>query len=225
MNPFLLEFFLYHDSLAMVTVPSENPRIQYATNLSDSDQNPSLVSVQDGLIEHVTRIASLRSKATPIASPPTYEILDKALSIWEDLFQWKPKATFCKERMRIAEFYQWALFIWLYSIVYPDGKSDSAVQSNVQRMIIGMSDIKCGDGVMACLLFPLFIVGSAAISPEDRTAVEGHFKRVRAWSSPGNVDLTFKVVEKMWQENDEGVPRSWDWVMQLERHGLSLLVT
>jgi hypothetical protein len=35
MHPFLLEFFLYHDSLAMVTVPSSARRIDCPTNLSD----------------------------------------------------------------------------------------------------------------------------------------------------------------------------------------------
>jgi len=223
LNPFLLEFFLYHDSLAMVTVPSTAPRFKCTTTFSD--QNPALVGVQDGLIEYVTRISSLRSEARPSSFPPNYDIVNKALAIWEDLFRWKPKVTLCKERKLIAEFYQWALFIWLFSIIYPDGKSDPIVQSAVQWMTTGMSDIKSGDGVMACLLFPLFVVGSAAIRQEDRNAVTKLFMRVRAWSSLGNVDLTYKVVEKMWEEHDEGMPRCWDWVMQLERYGMSLLVT
>jgi hypothetical protein len=223
MNPFLLEFFLYHDSLAMVTVPSSGPRFKCTTNLSD--HNSSLVGVQDGLIEYVTRISSLRSEAGLSSFPPNYDILSEALLIWEDLSQWKPKVTLCKERKLIAQFYQWALFIWLFSIIYPDGKSDPVIQSAVQWMTDAMSEIKSGDGVMACLLFPLFVVGSAAIRQEDRTAVTKHFKRVMAWSSLGNVDLTYKVVEKMWEEHDEGMPRSWDWVMQLERHEMSLIVT
>ena len=223
MNPFLLEFFLYHDSLATVTVPSSTPRINCPTNLSD--QNPSLVGVQDGLIEYVTRISSLRSEAGPGSFPPKYGIINKALEIWEDLFRWKPKVTLCKDRELIAQFYQWALFIWLFSIVYPNGKSDPLVQSAVKDMAVRMGEIKSGDGVMACLLFPLFVVGSAAIRQEDRNAVTKHFKRVRAWSSLGNVDLTFEVVKRMWEDHDAGQPRSWDWVIQLERHGMSLLVT
>jgi hypothetical protein len=223
MNPFLLEFFLYHDSLAMVTVPSTAPRFKCTANLSD--QHSCMVGVQDGLTEYVTRISSLRSEAGSGSFPPNYDILNKALAIWEDLSRWKPKVTLCKERKLIAQFYQWALFIWLFSIIYPDGKSDAVVQSAVQWMITGMSEIKSGDGVMACLLFPLFVVGSAAIRQEDRNTVTKHFKRVRAWSSLGNVDLTYKVVEKMWKDHDEGMPRSWDWVMQLERAGTSLLVT
>jgi hypothetical protein len=204
-------------------VPSSTPRINCPTNLSD--QNPSLVGVQDGLIEYVTRISSLRSEAGPGSFPPKYGIINKALEIWEDLFRWKPKVTLCKDRELIAQFYQWALFIWLFSIVYPNGKSDPLVQSAVKDMAVRMSEIKSGDGVMACLLFPLFVVGSAAIRQEDRNAVTKHFKRVRAWSSLGNVDLTFEVVKRMWEDHDAGQPRSWDWVIQLERHGMSLLVT
>lgn len=222
MNPFLLEFFLYHDSFALVTVPSSARRINYPTSLSH--QNPSLVGVQDGLIEYVTRISSLRSEAGSSLSPK-YDIINKALEIWDDLFRWKPQVTLCKDRDLIAHLYQWALFIWLFSIVYPDGKSDPKVQSAVEWMVDGLSEIKSGDGAMAVLLFPLFIVGSAAIRQEDRNAVAEHFKLVRAWSSLGNVDLTFELVKKMWQDHDAGLPRSWDWVIQLERHGMSLLVT
>jgi hypothetical protein len=223
MNPFLLEFFLYHDSLAMVTVPSSAPSINCPRNFSDL--NPSLVGVQDGLIEYVTRISSLRSEAAPSSFPPKYGIINKALQIWEDLFRWKPKVTLCEDRKLIAHFYQWALFIWLFSIVYPDGKSDPVIQSAVKWMAVAISEIKSGDGAMAVLLFPLFVVGSAAIRQEDRNAVTKHFKRVRAWSGFGNVDLTFELVKKMWDDHDAGQPRSWDWVIQLEKNGMSLLMT
>jgi len=86
-----------------------------------------------------------------------------------------------------------------------------------------MNEINPGE--MACLLFSLFVVGSAAIRQEDRNIVTKHFKRIREWSSLGNVNLTFEVVKKMWEDHGAGLPRCWDWVIQLERHGMSLLVT
>jgi len=102
MHPFLLEFFLYHDSLAMVTVPSSARRIDCPTNLSDL--NPSL-GPQDELITYVTRISSLRSEAA-LSSTPKYDIIKKVLEIWDDLFRWKPKVTFSKDRELISQFYQ-----------------------------------------------------------------------------------------------------------------------
>jgi hypothetical protein len=91
----------------------------------------------------------------------------------------------------------------------PDGKADPTVQDAVHIITIGMADIKPGDGVMACLLFPLFIVATAAITPEDRDTISAHFKRLRAWSSLGNIDLTFKIVQKIWKDHDENVTGSW----------------
>ena len=184
--------------------------------------NSFLVGVHDGLLtKYVTRISSLRSEAGP-SPTPKYDIINKALEIWDDLSRWKPKVSLGKDRELISQFYQWALWIWLFSIVYPDGKSDPNVQSTVEWIAAGMSEITSGE--MACLLFPLFVVGSAAIRQEDRDIVTNHFKRVREWRSLGNVDLTFEVVKKMWEAHDTGVSRSWDWVTQLERYGMSLLV-
>ena len=225
-DPFLLEFFLYHDSLASVTVPSIpviKPRLQNTADLADHD--PYMIGVQDGLSEFITRISLLRAQADASPLQPDGAVVCKAVLIWQDLAHWKPEPFFSKERKLIAEFYQWALFIWLFSIVYPDGKADEKVQGAVQRVAAGMCEIKSGDGVMSCILFPLFVIGSAAISVQDRAAVSAQFRRLRAWSSLGNIDLTYRVVEKMWSDHDLGLPRSWDWVKQLERHGMSLLVT
>jgi hypothetical protein len=68
-----------------------------------------------------------------------------------------------------------------------------------------MNEINSGE--MPCLLFPLVVVGSAAIRQEDKNFVTKYFKRIRAWSSLGNVDLTFKVVKKIWEDHDAGLSR------------------
>lgn len=225
-NPFLLEFFLYHDSLATVTDPSTQAMKPQFRNLAElPDQDISMVGVQDGLIDFIIQISALRAEADASKLQPDGNVICKAVQIWQDLANWRPKSAMTKERRLITEFYQWALFIWLYSIVYPDGKADAKVQNAVQIIATGMCEIKPGDGVMACLLFPLFVVGSAAITTKDRDAVLAHFRRLRAWSSLGNIDLTERVIRKMWDDHDEGLPRSWDWVKQLESHRISLLVT
>lgn len=225
-NPFLLEFFLYHDSLATVTSPSPVLKPQFHSLSQLPDQDTSLVGVQDGLINFITQISALRAEADTSKHQPDGNIICRAVQIWQDLANWKPKFPMTKERNLITEFYQWALFIWLFSIIYPDGKADLKVQNAVQRITTGMYEINSGDGVMACLLFPLFVVGSAAITKQDRQTVLSHFKKLRNWSALGNIDLTEKVVRKMWDDHDDGVQGSWDWIRQLEiMNGLSLLVT
>jgi hypothetical protein len=225
-HPFLLEFFLYHDSLASVTMaslPTTRPRIQ--CNAGTLPQDSYMVGVQDGLGDFVTRISTLRVQANASPTQPDGDVVCKAVQIWLDLARWKPKAAVSTERQLIAEFYQWALFIWLFSIVYPEGKGDEKVQGIVRKIAVGMCNIKSGEGVMSCLLFPLFIIGSAAIRIQDREAISAQFRRLRAWSSLGNIDLTQGIVEKMWEDHDLGIPRSWDWVKQLEMQGMSFLVT
>lgn len=225
-NPFLLEFFLYHDSLATVTVPSlPTTRTRFRSTADILPQDSYMVGVQDGLSDFVTRISTLRVQADASHNQPDGDVVCKAVQIWQDLARWKPRAAISSERHLIAKFYQWALFIWLFSIVYPEGKADNKVQSAVRRLADGMCNIKSGEGVMSCLLFPLFIIGSAAIRVQDREAISAQFSRLRAWSSFGNIDLTYDIVKKMWEDHDLGLPKSWDWVKQLEVRGMSFLVT
>jgi len=184
-----------------------------------------MVDVQDGLSDFVTRISTLRVQADASPNQPDGDVVCKAVQIWQDLARWKPKAAISSERQLIAEFYQWALYIWLFSIVYPEGKGDEKVQGAVKRLADGMCSIKSGEGVMSCLLFPLFIIGSAAIRVQDREVISAQFKRLRDWSSLGNIDLTYGILKKMWEDHDLGLPKSWDWVRQLEVRGMSFLVT
>lgn len=222
-NPFLIEYFLYHDSLAAVTLPSLKLTKMQTPDLVNHD--PTMIGVQDGLSDFIARISALRGQAASSQLQPDGNIVAKAVTIWEDLANWQTHGGISAERKMIAEFYRWALFIWLFSIVYPDGKEDLKVQDAVHRISSEMCNIKYGDSVMSCLLFPLFVIGSAAISQEDRAVISAQFERLTAWSKLGNVDLTFQVVKKMWSDHDVGLPRSWDWVKQLEAHGRYLLVT
>jgi hypothetical protein len=224
-NPFLLEYFIYHDSLATVTMPSPpspKPRFQGSANCSHHD--PSMIGVYDGLCDFVTRISVIRAQADAGPRKPDGKVVEKAFPIFRDLEEWKPKDMSHEWRL-IAQFYQWALMIWLYSIVYPHEKENFKVQDAVQRMARLMKQIKSGDGVMSCLLFPLFVIGTAAIRDEDRSAISFHFKRLKDWSSLGNIDLAEGVVQKMWSDHDLRKPDSWDWVKQLESRNLSILIT
>jgi hypothetical protein len=222
-NPFLIEYFLYHDSLAAVTVPSLKLTKVQTADLVNHD--PTMIGVQDGLSDFIARISALCGQAACSPLQPDGNIVAKAVIIWEDLANWKTHGGIATERKMIAEFYRWALFIWLFSIVYPDGKEDPRVQDAVQRIAGEMCNIKYGDSVMSCLLFPLFVIGSAAIRQEDRDVISAQFGRLTKWSKLGNVDLTFQVVKKIWADHDMGLPRSWDWVKLLETHGRYLLVT
>ncbi|KAH8592745.1 fungal-specific transcription factor domain-containing protein [Bisporella sp. PMI_857] len=223
-DPFLIEYFLYHDSLAAVTDTSL-PLTSFQDNANLAHHDPTMVGVQDGLSDFIFRISKLRAQTDAKSPYPDGNIVAKAVIIWQDLKAWEPKDCLSNERKLIAEHYKWSLYIWLFSLIYPESKADPKIQEAVQRIAGEMCGIKFGDSVMSCLLFPLFVIGSAAIRQEDRDIVSIQFQRLREWSSLGNIDLTFEVLKMLWEDHDSGAPRSWDWVKKLETRGMSLLVT
>ncbi|TVY34974.1 Transcriptional regulatory protein [Lachnellula occidentalis] len=224
-NPFLLEYFNYHDSIATVTLPSltySKPRFRCSTKCSPHHR--SLIGATDGLCTFVARISAVRALADASPRQPDGNVVAQAVDIWHDLDAVKSRTTVSSKFGMIAQIGQWALWIWLYSIVYPDGKADAVIQNAVQLMAAGISEVKTNDGAMSCLLFPLFITGSAAIKDEDRITIDAQFRRLKEFCSFDNVDVARDVVKKMWAAHDMGLPNSWDWVKQLESNGMSILI-
>jgi hypothetical protein len=227
-NRFYLEFFIYHDSLSAVTVKSSTPlfssgdfRLQCSYS---EDAYKSVVGVDDGLCDLITRIADLRSQAAAAPPDQSGDIHCEAVVVWDDLSNWKPNSQDL-EQCLIGSLYQWALFIWLYCIVHPDGIADERLQSAVRCAIQDLEQIQSTSGVLACLLFPLFIIGTTSIGEADRAVVKSHFQSLTAWSGLGNVRIAQEIVQRSWESYDNAVPRSWDWMAQLELRGISVPIT
>ncbi|KAG4440518.1 hypothetical protein IFR05_003988 [Cadophora sp. M221] len=225
-HPFLLEFYLYHVTLAAVTapfMPIDMPQYDHITHLLGQDKY--VVGVQDGLIKFIARISALRSYADNSDGDLDQYIVETAVQIFKDLEAWEPQATSSRSEYLIASFYKMALFIWLFSIIYPDQKAHRKVQDNVRHIVTEMCEIRSGDGVMACMLFPLFVAGTAAVNKEDKSLIMLHFETLKKWSALGNIDLALKAVKKIWELHEAGVKNSWNWVKQLKISKMSLLVT
>ncbi|KAH7350774.1 fungal-specific transcription factor domain-containing protein [Rhexocercosporidium sp. MPI-PUGE-AT-0058] len=225
-HPFLLEFYLYHVILATVTVPSTPvvlPQYEHITHILGQDKY--VVGVHDGLIKFVARISSLRNYADKNAGKADMYIVETAFQIFEELEAWKPQAASSHSEYLVANFYKMALYIWLFSIINPDRKDHWKVQDNVRCIVTGMCEIRPGDGVKACMLFPLFVAATAAVRKEDRSMIIVHFETLKKWSALGNIDLTLRAVEKLWEHHEAGVKNSWNWVKQLKGSQMSLLVT
>lgn len=222
-HPFLIEFFLYHICLALVTMPSfldSQDSINNLTALLGRDK--AMVGVIEMLLDFIKRIAIVRQQANRQGCLSATAIIN-AFQIHQDLERWRPQVPLSHDQLSLAEFYRKALSIWLFAITRPSEKANHQIQDIVREITTKMSSIS--DSIKACLLFPLFMVGGAAIRQEDREVVSTLFQQLRNWSSLGNVDLTYKVVRNMWRDYDEGVPQAWDWTMQLERKSMRLLVT
>jgi len=225
-HPFLLDFYYYHEYLALVTVPSApiiRPQFDQGTDLSGQDRY--LVGFQDGLIDFIALIAALRSDVDSNVGELDGPTTQNALKIFAELEAWQPRVISSRPEQLVASFWQMALYIWLFSIVNPDHSDNEKIQVNVTRIVTGMCEIREGDGVMACMLFPLFVAGSAAVKQEDRNLIMAHFATLKKWSALGNIDLALRVVERMWELRDAGMVSSWNWVEQLRGSQTSLLVT
>lgn len=218
-DDFLLEFFVYHDILATVTDQSRTPILTpRAVACRRSEPTTAyMIGVDDGLFDLVARVAALRSNDSP-----TSTVCD-ALAIWEDLNSWESNTEDPDMKLGYSA-YLGALFIWIYSILYPSNITDDKVRQVVKA---GLEDMKAitDSGILAFLLFPTFVLGFASITEEERQVCSAQFHRLSKFSGLGNVKLAHDLVKSSWVEYDSGTDNTWDWVDHMARHGISIPVT
>ena len=223
MDPFLIEFFVYHDALASVTANSEPLMTDFKTESTQPGSiKPFSVSSNDGLYSLVAKIASFAKRVDAADEDHRGRVLCEAVDIWQDLDRWTPESTDFESKV-MGELYQWSLFIWLFSTIYPDGIEREQVQQVVRNAVIHFAEVQ--SSAMSCLLFPLFVVGCATITMDGRAQIDQHFERVSAWSNLGNIKLAQEVVHHVWTQHDAGVARSWDWMRHLRSRNINFLVT
>ena len=223
MDPFLIEFFVYHDALASVTANSDPLMTDFKTgSVQSGSTKPFSVSSNDGLYSLVAKIASFSKRVEAVDEEYRGRVLCEAVDIWQELDRWTPESTDLESKV-MGELYQWSLFIWLFSTIYPDGIEREQVQQVVRNAVIHFADVQ--SSAMSCLLFPLFVVGCATITLDDRAKIDQHFERVSAWSHLGNIKLAQEVVHHVWTQHDAGAARSWDWMKQLRARNINFLVT
>lgn len=221
-NQFLLDFFVYHDILAGVTDQAREPLLKSATRYAPTRDEAYMIGVDNGLFELIAKISALRT--TAISSGRTSaSVICGAIQLWTELEAWKPNTNDRDQTLAFSA-YTSALFVWLYSIVYPDNMADEKVQVSVCRGVHDMHQIH-GRGVLAFLLFPAFVLGFASTLPNQRTDISVIFERLSNFSALGNVKLAHSVVKDSWRDYDRGLHRSWDWMQQMETNGISLPVT
>ncbi|KIX08410.1 uncharacterized protein Z518_03066 [Rhinocladiella mackenziei CBS 650.93] len=222
-DQFLLDFFVYHDILAGVTDPMHQPLLKSTLRASSQTEDEVyMIGVDNGLFDLIAQIVGLRSSArTHGRSNPV--VIFEAIQIWEALDAWKPN-TDDRDQTLAFSAYTSALFVWLYSIIYPDNIGDDKVKIAVRNGLDNMHQIQAR-GVLAFLLFPAFVLGIASVTPEHRSEISAVFERLRNFSALGNVKLAYEVVKRSWLDYGRGIPRSWDWIQQMEVNRISLPVT
>lgn len=226
-NQSLVQFFIYHDTLASVTVQQPSRKILISKK-PPSNQSEHVFGVNNGLLNFIARVSALHSEARTagaISSP----IIAQTFSIWKDIDKWRPPAYGSDDEesfdyRNMCEAYVAAIFIWLFFIVYPDNLADDKVQVMVRK---GLESLDAIDDpwLMSFGLFPAFLIAVACVQVQDRELLEEQLDRIAEARRFRNVQVCRNVVRSSWACYDAGERKSWDWIRLMKAQGLSMSVT
>ncbi|BCR87080.1 uncharacterized protein ACHE_31067A [Aspergillus chevalieri] len=225
---FLMQFFLYHDILASVTAqrPKSNLiscRLE-ASSSPNTDQKEHMFGVYNGLIDIISRIASLRSDAN---TAPLLQatVIAEAVGIWQDIDDWKlPDNGISEDYRNMCEAWIAAAFIWLFSIVYPDRIADEKVQTMVDRGLQCLSSVEL-PGLLSFTQFPVFVIGMACIQQQSRRVSKEQLYRIKEFRQFRNAQVCRVVIGSAWEAYDTGDGHSWDWIRLMEVQETNVSVT
>lgn len=139
LHPCCTDLFIYHDILATVTDPG-SPNVMNATRsqgrLVIGREEVYVIGLNNELFDLVRRVSNLHSRALDAATP-TGAIICEALEIWNHLNEWAPGSPSTAEALASSA-YKYALFVWLFFILYPDGIDAERLQEAVREGISNM---------------------------------------------------------------------------------------
>lgn len=226
-NQSLLEFFVYHDILASVTIQQQSRKPLFSKR-PPRDQSEHMFGVHNGLLDFIARVAALQSDARA-AGAISGPVIAQAVSIWQDIDKWKPPAYTSDEEAsfdyrNMCEAYVPAIFIWLFCILYPDSLSDDKVQVMVRK---GLESLEAIDepNMLSFALFPAFLIAVACIQSQDRELLEEQLDKIEEARQFRNIQVCKNVIRSSWAYYDAGEKQSWDWIRLMEAQGVSMSVT
>ncbi|KAE8418088.1 hypothetical protein BDV36DRAFT_166476 [Aspergillus pseudocaelatus] len=203
----ILELF---DSLVISTTAIDAQTTTHDESC-ELDEGDITFGMNDGLLAIIKRISSLhfRSRTGKVNNSTT---ITEAVGIWQDLATWQPPEALPGEQYQeLYDSYTSALFTWLYLILHPDSMCDEKVQSMVEQGVVAMSAITVLE-LSPFLLIPLFILGMASIQDDHKDFIGGLFDQIEEQTAFEEVEVYRTMVERSWESQDQGIPRSWEWI-------------
>ncbi|KAE8361453.1 hypothetical protein BDV27DRAFT_28321 [Aspergillus caelatus] len=203
----ILELF---DSLVISTTAIDAQTTTHDESC-ELDEGDITFGMNDGLLAIIKRISSLhfRSRTGKVNNSTT---ITEAVGIWQDLATWQPPEALPGEQYQeLYDSYTSALFTWLYLILHPDSMCDEKVQSMVEQGVVAMSAITILE-LSPFLLIPLFILGMASIQDDHKDFIGGLFDQIEEQTAFEEVEVYRTMVERSWESQDQGIPRSWEWI-------------
>ncbi|KAE8140482.1 hypothetical protein BDV38DRAFT_239762 [Aspergillus pseudotamarii] len=203
----ILELF---DALVISTTTID-PQTTTHDESCELNEDGITFGMNDGLLDIIRRISSLhfRSRTGKVNNSTT---ITEAVGIWQDLATWQPPETLPGEQYQeLYDSYTSALFTWLYLILHPDSMCDGKVQSMVEQGVVAMSAITVLE-LSPYLLIPLFILGVASVQDDHKDFISGLFDHIEEQTAFEEVEVYRTMVERSWESQDQGIPRSWEWI-------------
>ena len=231
-SKFLIEFLIYHDILRSMTVLDRRPSFfgdLELPNFMDPQEAGSLIGVVDGLFNYISKITKLRDNLrnrglAGLGLGDDYEITSEALAIDAGLRDWTPSQAPQHPHYHGAQVYRQCVVVYLYRTIMPSNAAPR-IKDAVDVGLKLLQQTEASTGVESILLMPLFILGCASFSQDQRPIISEYFDTVQEWSNLGNIGPTRAVVERIWELMDENNPLSWDWEVVIKNMGYDFLIT
>ena len=241
---FLIEFFTYHDTISALTTLERRPSLwsqefplpQFIIQRKEEDT--AFIGVFDGLLDYVSKITKLRhiirerkrAKAEPAVD---YQALSEAVSLDWSIRSWRNALRPDSPRFLAAQLYRQCTWIYLWRTIHPSRPTAKIIEA-VDEGLSYIRQLPPDASTQSILLMPVFMLGCAAFSAEQRPELRKAFGTLKRYSSLKNIEPARDVVEKVWsimdmEESGGGGPadeeRSWDWEIIIQGMGYDFLVT
>ena len=227
MHRFANEFFKYADMSIWMTSTSKF-RNRYPQNFNSPPELkfavPGVINNFDGimwkalggLFQHITRITAIRDlvrsrRSAGLDPAVDYRSMQNIIEANGDLSGWKSDQEENSRDWLLAELYREAVLVYAHRTIRTS-RPDEELKFRVRRGIILLETLETtGTHTNCVVLLPTFIFGCAAFDVEEREDIEKTLDKIAAKNDFGNVELSRKIVQRVWEMMDQGDDRSWDW--------------
>jgi hypothetical protein len=162
---------------------------------------------------------------SPGADPSRAEFWNEWHDIRTRLQQWEmdtPQSTAMDSQLsaedtamlHMSESFRYAALLYTERLAHPTSPPSAAnFQSMVRQGLFHISHIGITSEVNKFLLWPLFIIGTECADAEHRAVVRVRCVEIQRESGFFNNLSGLEVLEKVWQDDDEGVSDGMDWAL------------
>lgn len=161
-------------------------------------------------IKEQLHIATTEGRLSEITALRT-ELESNATTIQADIESWRPvppqfspvvaRDPQLRGILRNSLAYKQCALVYLHRSIYE--YPQALVQTYVHQALLYCAEVAQGSGPLGAMLWPLFVAGCEAASPEDRDLTEKTFRKLKQAQGMMNIERAWLIVQKVWCRMDE----------------------